>query len=337
MTKTEVGIGIIGLGFVGEKAHLSAFRKIQNSRLVAIADVDQKRLQKAADKVKIKSAYSNHEDLINDPNVDAVIISVPTFLHKKIAIDAFKAGKHVLCEMPLAPNMKDAQEIVDEAKKAGVILMPSLNFRFTPNYVKTKELIDNGSIGKPAAIFYREFIPAEDLAKQWPPSSWAWNDEKSGGGPAFTLSVWSIDLLRWLLNAEVEKVHAVSKDTILQELGGTNGYSSLSVLEFSNKTVVTLQFSGLVRHAMSMVRLEILGDNTSSIWSEGNDRLTLFGDDPQKQMWIFRESGAKVWGHYQEDEHFIKSILQNTQPDITTEDALKAQEVATKIMESSKK
>jgi len=153
LNKTEIGIGIIGLGFVGEKAHLSAFRRIPGSRLEAIADVDQKRLQKAADKSKIKSAYSNHEDLINDSNVDAVVISVPTFLHKKIAIDAFKAGKHVLCEMPLAPNMKDAQEIVDEAKKAGVVLMPSLNFRFTPNYVKTKELIDKGSIGKPAAIF----------------------------------------------------------------------------------------------------------------------------------------------------------------------------------------
>ena len=337
MTETEVGIGIIGLGFVGEKAHLSAFRKIRRSRLVAIADVDPNRLQKAVEKSKIKSAYSTHVDLINDPNVDAVVISVPTFLHKKIAIDAFKAGKHVLCEMPLAPNMKDSQEIVDEAKKAGVILMPSLNFRFTPNYVKTKELIDKGRIGKPAAIFYREFIPAEDLAKQWPPSSWAWNNEKSGGGPAFTLSVWAIDLLRWLLNAEVEKVYAVSKDTILKELGGTNGYASLGILEFSNNTVVTLQFSGLVRHAVSMVRLEVLGDNTNSILSEGNDRLTLFGEDPQKQMWIFRESGAKVWGHYQEDEHFIQSILKNKQPDITTEDALRAQEVATKIIEMGKK
>ena len=336
MTKNEVGIGIIGLGFVGEKAHLSAFRKIPGSRLVAIADVDQNRLQKAANKSKIKSAYSSYEDLVKDPNVDAVVISVPTFLHKKIAIDAFKAGKHVLCEMPLAPNIKDAQEIIDEAKKADAILMPGLNFRFTPNYVKAKELIDKGSIGKPAAIFYREFIPAEDLAKQWPPTSWAWNKEKSGGGPAFTLSVWSIDLLRWLLNAEVRKVHAVSKDTILQELGGTNGYASLAVLEFSNNTVVTLQYSGLVRHAMSMVRLEIIGDNTNSILSEENDRLTLFGADPQKQMWIFRESGAKVWGHYQEDEHFIQSILQNKQPDITTEDALRAQEVATKIMEASK-
>lgn len=336
MTKTEVGIGIIGLGFVGEKAHLSAFQRISGSRLMAIADVDQKRLQKAADKSKIKSAYSTHEDLINDPNVNAVVISVPTFLHKKIAIDALKAGKHVLCEMPLAPNMKDAQEIVNEAKKAGVILMPSLNFRFTPNYVKTKELIDKGAIGKPAAIFYREFIPAEDLARQWPPTSWAWNKEKSGGGPAFTLSVWSIDLLRWLLNAEVRKVHAVSKDTILQELGGTNGYVSLAVLEFSNNTVVRLEFSGLVRHAMSMVRLEVLGDNANSILSEGNDRLTIFGSDPQKQMWIFRESGAKVWGHYQEDEHFIQSIIQNKQPDITTDDALRAQEVATKILETSK-
>jgi predicted dehydrogenase len=337
LSKTEVGIGIIGLGFVGEKAHLSALRKIQGSRLAAIADVDQNRLQKVADKVKIKYAYSSHQDLINDPNVDAVVISVPTFLHKKIAIDCFKAGKHVLCEMPLAPNMKDAQEIVDQAKKADVILMPSLNFRFTPNYVKTKELIEEGSIGKPVALFYREFIPAEDLAKQWPSNSWAWNKEKSGGGPAFTLSVWAIDLLRWLLNAEVKKIYAISKDTILKELDGTNGYISLAGLEFSNNTIVTLQFSGLVRHAMSMVHLEVLGDNTNSILSEENDKLTLFGANPQKQTWIFRESGAKVWGHYQEDEHFIQSILQNKQPDITAEDALRAQEIATRIIETGNK
>ena len=70
--------------------------------------------------------------------------------------------------------------------------------------------------------------------------------------------------------------------------------------------------------------------------TEENNRLTLFGSDPQKQMWIFSESGAKVWGHYQEDEHFIQSILQNKQPDITTDDALRAQEVATKILETSK-
>ena len=156
-------MGIVGLGFVGEKAHLAAFRKIPGARIVAVADMDVERAKKAAEKAKVKSVYSNHKDLIADPNVDALVISVPTFLHPQFALDAMRAGKHVLCEMPLAPTMAEAKEVVSEAKKAGVVFMPSLNFRFTPNYVKAKALIERGSIGKPVAAFYREFIPASIL------------------------------------------------------------------------------------------------------------------------------------------------------------------------------
>ena len=187
MSKSEVGIGLVGLGFVGERAHLSAFRSIPGAKLVAVADIDTERARKVAEKFKLKSVFSNHSELIRDPEVDAVVISVPTFLHRQIAVDAMRAGKHVLCEMPLAPTLREAKEIVDEASRADVIFMPSLNFRFTPNYVKAKELIDDGSVGTPVAIFYREFIAAEDLAQQWPPNSWAWDENKSGGGPAFTL------------------------------------------------------------------------------------------------------------------------------------------------------
>jgi len=332
LSKSEVGIGLVGLGFVGEKAHLSAFRSIPGAKLVAVADIDTERARKAAEKFKLKSVYSSHTDLIRDPDVEAVVISVPTFLHRQIAVDAMRAGKHVLCEMPLAPTLKEAQEIVDGASRAGVIFMPSLNFRFTPSYVKAKELITGGSVGTPVAAFYREFIAAEDLAQQWPPNSWAWDEKKSGGGPGFTLSVWSIDLLRWLLQAEVVEVGSASKNVILDEFGGTRGYNSLAVLKFSSGAVATLQFSGLVRAAMSASRLEMLGDNTNSLVAEGNDHLVLYGAEPDKQEWIFRERGPRVWGHLQEDQHFVESILQNKKPSITAEDALKAQEIATRIV-----
>ena len=331
LSKTEVGVGIVGLGFVGEKAHLAAFRKIPGARLVAVADMDVERAKKAAEKAKVKSVYSNHKDLIADPNVDALVISVPTFLHPQFAIDAMRAGKHVLCEMPLAPTMAEAKEVVGEAKKAGVVFMPSLNFRFTPNYVKAKALIERGSIGKPVAAFYREFIPASVLAEQWPASSWAWDEKKSGGGPGFTLSVWSIDLLRWLLEAEVVEVDSAWNEPVLAMLGGTKGYCSLSVLKFSNGTAATLQFSGLVRPAASVSKLEILGDNMNSLTATGNDAVTLCGDDPDEQHWTLREPGSRVWGHYQEDEHFVECILKHKQPNMTGEDALRAQEVATKI------
>ncbi len=336
MSKTEVGIGIVGLGFVGEKAHLPAFRSIPGARLAAVADIDVERTRRAAEKFKLESVYSSHKDLLRDPNVDAVVVSVPTFLHREIALDAVRAGRHVLCEMPLAPTLREAQEMVDEAKRARVILMPSLNFRFTPNYLKAKELIEKGSIGTPAAAFYREFIAAEVLAQQWPPNSWAWDEKKSGGGPAFTLSIWSIDLLRWLLQADIVNVHSASRDVLLQELGGTKGYNSLTVLEFSSGAVATLQFSGLVRPAMSTSRLEVLGGNMNSIVATGNDILTLYSTNPDKQEWIFKEKGPRVWGHYQEDEHFVMSILQYKEPNITGEDALRAQETATNILKGKR-
>jgi len=337
LRKAEVGIGVVGLGFVGEKAHLPSFHAIKGSRLVAVADIDSDRTRKAAEKFRLKSVYASHEDLIRDPNVDAVVISVPTFLHRRIAVDAIRAGKHILCEMPLAPNLAEAQEVVDEAKSADIILMPSLNFRFTPNYVKAKELMERGMIGTPAAAFYREFIAAEVLAQQWPANSWAWDEARSGGGPAFTLSVWSIDLLRWLLEADVADVGSVYNDVDLRELGGTRGYASLAVLQFSNGAVATLQFSGLVRIAVSTSELEILGSNTNSLVASGNDHLTLYGSNPEKQEWILRETGPRVWGHYQEDEHFVRSILENRKPIVTSEDALKAQETATEIIAAKQK
>jgi len=331
LSKAEVGIGIVGLGFVGDKAHVSSFRKMPNAKLVAVADMDFELAKKVAEKANVKSVYNNHKDLIANPNVDAVVVSVPTFLHPRLAIDAMRAGKHVLSEMPLAPTMSEAKEMVEEAKKAGVLLMPSLNFRFTPNFVKVKSLIEKGAVGKPVAAFYREFIAASVLAQQWPANSWAWDEKKTGGGPGFTLSVWSIDLLRWLFGAEIVKVHSAWNEPVLPMLGGTKGYCSLSVLAFSNGVVATLQFSGLVRPASGISKLEILGDNMNGLTATNNDTVTLYGEDPDEQHWILREPGSRVWGHYQEDQHFVNCILNHKQPIMSGDDALKAQEVATTI------
>lgn len=105
----EVGVGIVGLGFVGEKARLSAFRSIPGAKLVAVADMDVDRAKNAAEKAKIKTAYSNPKYLIADPNVDAVVVSVPRFLHPQFAKDAMRAGKHVLCEMPVEPTLAETK------------------------------------------------------------------------------------------------------------------------------------------------------------------------------------------------------------------------------------
>ncbi|MEM2843077.1 MAG: Gfo/Idh/MocA family oxidoreductase [Candidatus Bathyarchaeia archaeon] len=144
--------------------------------------------------------------LLENPEVQGVIVSVPTPYHFKVASNAIKAGKHVLCEMPLAPTIEEAEKLKKIAEEKGVILMLSLNFRFAPPYVKAKQLINEKALGKPIAIYYREFISTDVLVAQWPGDSWAWDKNKSGGYPDFTLSVWSLDLAQWLMKADIIEV-----------------------------------------------------------------------------------------------------------------------------------
>jgi predicted dehydrogenase len=258
---SELGVGVVGLGFVGAGAHLPAFKKMKQANLVAIADVSQKALDKQAKKHDIPKTYTDYEKMLDDPNVDAVVVSTPTQHHASLAIAALKAKKHVLCEMPLAPTLAQVDQMLAAAKEAGVVLMPSLNFRFTPNYVKAKELIDRGELGKPKAILYREWIPAADLAMQWPPGAWVWNLEETGG-PLFTLSVWSIDLMRWLLGVDFEDVKATVEHYPIAKLGGTLGYNAFVNYRFPGGVNGCLQSSGSVAQMCSTSILEVIGDNT---------------------------------------------------------------------------
>jgi predicted dehydrogenase len=236
--------------------------------------------------------------------------------------------------MPLAANLGEADRIIEAAKQRGVVLMPGLTFRFTPNFVKAKEMLESGTIGKPAAILYREFISASDLAGQWPAASWMWNVAESGG-PLYTLSVWSIDLVRWLFDTEIADVKAAVKYTVLERFGGTLGYDAFVTLKLANGVVGCLQYSGSVAPSASNSTLEIVGDSTWMINASGNDKVTLFSEDPTKTEWNVKQPGAGMWGHLQQDEYFVRCISAGQDPEITPEDGRKAMEIALQIANAS--
>lgn len=329
-----IGVGVIGCGFVGYGAHIPGLAAIQNGKLVAVADRDSNRRNKAVKKFSIKSAYEDHTDLLKDPDVNAVVVAVPTPFHKEVSLAAMKAGKHVLCEMPLAPTLEDVDEMTDAAKKAGVVLMPGLTYRFTPNYVKAKEMIKQGKLGEVCAVWYREFIPAKDLARQWPPGSWVWQVDKSGG-PLFTLAVWCIDLLRWLLDSDITRVEATAKYTVLKEFGGTLGYDACALLKFANGVVGSIQFSGTVSESAPGSWLDVVGSSTNVLHASGNDMLRMLGSDPARTEWNLKEPGARSWGHQQQDEYFVQCLLDGKQPSITPQDGRRAMEIALKIGKAS--
>lgn len=333
MMSDRVGVAVVGVGFVGGAAHVPSFKKIEGSELVALCARTERRVKPLSEKYDVKY-YLDYEKVLEDPKVNAVVLSLPTPLHYDLAMRAIKRGKHVLCEMPIAPTIAKVRELQNTAKEAGVTLMPVLNFRFAPIYVKIKEMIKEGTIGKPIALHFREFIPAMSIAEQWPAGSWAWNIEKSGGYPDFTLSVWSIDMFRWMFESEIEDVEWMTSYPKLEKYGGVIGYNTMGTIKLSNGVVGSLHYGASVTPSASTSRLEVYGDNTNVLHAIWNDKIILYGSEEKPKEWNLEVKGTKVWGHRQMDTHFIESILQHVKPQVTAEDAIKAQEISQKIVKA---
>jgi predicted dehydrogenase len=331
----KVGVAVVGVGFVGGQAHVPSFKKIEGSELVALGATTEKRVKPLAEQYGVKY-YLDYDKLLEDPKIQAVALAVPTPMHFDLAMKAIKKGKHVLCEMPLAATIDKVKELQKAAEKAKVILMPVLQFRFAPIYTRTKEMIESGLIGKPIAFHFREFIPASSIAEQWPAGSWAWNIEKSGGYPDFTLSVWSIDMFRWLFKSEIENVQWMANYPKFDKYGGIFGYNTMGVVKLSNGAVGSLHYSASVTPSASTSRLEVYGDNTNVIHAIWFNKILLYGAGQQPQEWDLDVKGTRVWGHRQLDEHFIDCVLHNKKPQVTAEDAIKAEEVALKIVKNIK-
>jgi predicted dehydrogenase len=146
MIKKNIRIAIIGTGGMA-KAHVQAYQKIKGCQVVACCDVDEKRARTFADTFQIPHSFGSVEKLLSEGDFEAVSIVTPDGSHKNLSVLALKAGKHVLCEKPLALNAKDAAEMVRIAKQSGKINMVNFSYRnWSPIYA-IKEQIDKGVLG----------------------------------------------------------------------------------------------------------------------------------------------------------------------------------------------
>ncbi|MFX0205020.1 MAG: Gfo/Idh/MocA family protein [Candidatus Hodarchaeota archaeon] len=147
----KVKAAIVGLGRMSWHQG-RAWEANPNGEVSAICDVSEERLKRKANLWKIKKKFTNYDDLLKDPDIDAVDLVLPHALHAEYAIKAAEAGKHILCQKPIAMNVEDAEAVISAVKKAGVKYQIMENYLYYPPHEKAKELIENGEIGKPITI-----------------------------------------------------------------------------------------------------------------------------------------------------------------------------------------
>jgi predicted dehydrogenase len=200
-----VRVGIIGCG-VGQ-LHLEGFAQDPRVEVVAIAGLDEERCQHLARAHGVAKVYRDYQDLIADPEVEAVTVAVPNSLHVPVALAALDAGKHVLVEKPLAPTTEEAQQILTAARATDRVLGVIFNRRGRHDVQILKHEVDRGRFGRiyHARAFWlrRSGIPGL--------GTWFTSKKYAGGGPLIDLGIHVLDMALWVLgNPKPERVSAAT-------------------------------------------------------------------------------------------------------------------------------
>jgi predicted dehydrogenase len=191
----SIGYAVVGLGFISETAVLPAFRDSKKCRLVALVSNDVKRAEELGAKFGVKDCYGyeNYDACLKHPEVDAVFVASINGLHAEQTIRAAGAGKHVLCEKPLANTVEQCQRMVEACKENNVYLMTAYRKYLEPGSVALKKLITTGQLGRLRHIFstYTEIV---DPAK----THWQLDPRLAGGGSLIDLGIYCVNTMRWL-------------------------------------------------------------------------------------------------------------------------------------------
>ena len=199
---SKVKWGILSTASIGTEQVLPAMIKGTYCDVQAIASRSKDAAEKVAERFHIPRAYGSYEELLTDPEIDAVYIPLPNHLHVPWSIKAIQAGKHVLVEKPVALSSEEARRLLDESMKHPELkVMEAFMYRHHPQWIKAKELVERGTIGKLRTI-QSSFSFFED-----DPESIV-NIKEFGGGSLMDIGCYPISLSRYLFNAEPAKVHA---------------------------------------------------------------------------------------------------------------------------------
>lgn len=202
MREKKLGICLIGCGRAGMIHARNYKNKIENARMVACVDAVEAAAKAAAEEMGITKYYTDYHEILNDPEVDAVVVVAPTDLHKQIVIDCAAAGKHIFCEKPMAMTVEECDEMIEACDKAGVKLQIGFMRRFDASFREAKRLVESGAIGELVQIHSNTRGPSK-------PRPWMY-DIKMSNGILAEVNSHDIDAVRWIANSDIESVYAVA-------------------------------------------------------------------------------------------------------------------------------
>jgi predicted dehydrogenase len=274
----KLRVGLVGVGGIARDQHLPCWAKVPFAEVAAAADISEEALGRSCRFLPPARRFTDWHDLVAIDELDIVDICTPNRTHADIALAALSAGKHVLCEKPLATSAAEVRTLIEAARQAGKMLMAAQHLRFDPSMLQMKALIDAGMLGH---IYY---VRAQWLRRRLlPPRPTFIENRHSGGGAALDIGVHVLDLGYWLLGAPKPVRVSANADAFLAGRADITGAwgdwdrdrldvddFAVAFIRFETGAVLTLETSWLVfQQERELIRVQCLGDRGGMAWPDG--------------------------------------------------------------------
>jgi 1,5-anhydro-D-fructose reductase (1,5-anhydro-D-mannitol-forming) len=326
-TTGTLGWGLVGASAIAHEWVIDAIRAVPDNEVVAVFSTDPERGARYASSHGIPSAYKSLSALLSDPRVSAVYVSTTNELHRAQTIAAAAAGKHVLCEKPLALSVAEAREMIEACNQAGVVLATNHHLRGAATHQKIRQLIQSGAVGEPrfVKVSHAGLLPAHL-------QGWRLRDPRAGAGAILDLTVHDADVLRFILGAEPIEVVALT-----QQAGMASGDiedGAMTAIRFDGGVIAQLHDAFTVPFARTGI--EVHG-SAGSIYAR--DVMT---QRPAGEIVLRTSAGEELVPVEQENlyartiQAFAASTRGEGQPACTGEDGLRSLATALAALESAR-
>lgn len=349
----KLNIGIIGCGGIANGKHLPSLEKISEASLVAFCDIDKAKAQLAAETYGSDDSkvYEDYRDLLADKTIDIVHICTPNNTHKSITVDALDAGKHVMCEKPMAKTTDEAREMINAAKRNKKKLTIGYQNRFRGDSQYLRKVTQRGDLGE---IY---FSKAHAIRRRAVPTWGVFLDEeKQGGGPLIDIGTHALDLTLWMMdNYEPESVMGSTFHKLGQQENAANAWGSWDPKQFNvedsafgfikmkNGATIILESSWALNSLeVDEAKCSLSGtqggaDMKDGLRIHGEDLGTLYTsqieiDNPgvdffDSELIDEAEEEARAW---------VQCIIDDTEPIVKPEEALVVTQILEAIYHSAK-
>lgn len=315
-----VNVCLIGAGRAG-MIHGNNFKsRVPNAKIVAVVDPFEEACVKACEELEINRYYTDYHEMLRHDDIHAVIVVSPTKFHRDIVVDCANAGKHILCEKPMAMTVEECEAMNVAAQKNRVKLQVGFMRRFDESFQKAKAEIKSGAIGE--IVHIRSLTRGPSKPREW------MYDIEISNGPLAEVNSHDIDCVRWLAESEIESLYAIAGNYRNKEVAAAypDFYDNVVMTgTFRNGIQFTIEGAQYVGYGYD-ARVEVLG-------TKG---VVFIGRTDAYHYQVVRENAGtqtpfiSSWttlfkdAYLEEDVQFVRCILEDTAPAVTGEDGMMA-------------